>query len=66
MSAKPTQFSFPVCHSFPAVASKSYIATNYALNSDLTVHHFNQGLYLMCQGANELNALTGISMNAFI
>ena len=32
MSAKPTQFSFHLCCSFPAVSSKSYIVTNYALN----------------------------------
>ena len=30
MSAKPTLFSFLLCHSFPAVASKSYITTNYS------------------------------------
>jgi len=32
MNAKPSQFSFPLCHSFPALSSKSYIATNYTLN----------------------------------
>jgi len=31
-SAMPTQFSFPLCHSFPAVSNKSYIATNHTLN----------------------------------
>ena len=32
MSAKPTQFSFPLYCSCPAVSSKSYMATNNALN----------------------------------
>ena len=32
VSAKPKQFSSPLCYFFPAVSIKSYIATNYALN----------------------------------
>jgi len=37
MSAKPTQFSFPLCHSFPAIFSKSYVVANYALNIQFTL-----------------------------
>ena len=39
MSAKPTQFSFLLCHSFPCFLpylASSYIATNYALNIQFT------------------------------
>ena len=45
MSAKRTQFSFPLCCSFPAVSSKSFIATMYGLiySSHLSA---NQELYL--------------------
>ena len=32
MSAKPTQFSFPLCRSFPVVSSKFYVVVKYALN----------------------------------
>jgi len=32
MSAKPTQFSFPLCRSFPVVSSKFYIVIKYALD----------------------------------
>ena len=60
MSAKRTQFSFPLHCSFPAVSSKSFIATMYGL---ITSSHLsaNQGLYLaLFHGANELNGLTEI------
>jgi len=45
MSAKRTQFSFPLRCPFPAVSSKSFIATIYGLiySSHLSA---NQGLYL--------------------
>ena len=63
MSAKRTQFSFPLRCSFPAVSSKSFIATMYGLvyGSHLST---NQGLYLaLFHGANELNGLVEIIYN---
>jgi len=45
MSAKRTQFSFPLHCSFPAVSSKSFIATMYGLIYSLHLSA-NQGLYL--------------------
>jgi len=58
MSAKPTQFSFPLCCSFPVVSSKSYIATQYCLNIQFAP--FCQPGVVLFQGANKLNGLTGI------
>ena len=59
MSAKPTQFGFPLGHSFPALFSKSYIATNYALNIQLT--RFSQP-GVVCRTCTKvlLNSLTVI------
>jgi len=60
MSAKRTQFSFPLSCSFPAVSSKSFIAAMYGLiySSHLSA---NQGLYLaLFHGANELNGIAEI------
>jgi len=37
MSAKPTQFSFPLCRSFPVVSSKFYVVVKYALNIQLAL-----------------------------
>jgi len=59
MSAKPSQFSFPLCHSFPALSSKSYIATNYALNIQFT--RFSQpGVVCRTRTRVLLNSLTVI------
>ena len=45
VSAKPTQFSFPLCHSFPAVSSKcaQLLITLWTCSSHLFA---NQGCYL--------------------
>jgi len=46
MSAKPTQFSFPLCHSFPAVCIN--IAASYLLNVQFVISLPTRVVFYTC------------------